>query len=138
MGGSRLERVGLARVDGLGGEWGTLLLGVVFLFRALTGVAVAHAGERWLYALVGWRQVLHEQAFAWALLTDDEARDRYYEIVCCENDWIKAASELHVSLGFIAGTSLALGVAAPLAAWALWRWREAVGSLLRRVLAADR
>lgn len=59
------------------GHGGELLLAGVFLQRALSGRAVAHAAERPLYAWLGFHVLLHDARFAWGLATSGAERAAY-------------------------------------------------------------
>lgn len=120
------------------GNWGRLALGGIFLFRALTGVAVVHGVERWLYALIGWLQIVQAQSEAWDLIDDEDARERYFGGKGgLDNDWVILGDELFLRLETIARWHLALGFAVPIGAWALWRWRRPLGRIAARLRAVD-
>jgi hypothetical protein len=121
------------------GNWGRLALGGVFLFRALTGVSVVHGVERWLYALIGWLQIVQAQSEAWALIGDEDAREQYFGGKGgLDNDWVILGDELFLRLETIAGWHIALGFAVPVGVWAFWRWRGTVGRGWRAVTASER
>jgi hypothetical protein len=117
------------------GNWGRLLLAGIFLFRALTGVAVAHAAERWLYAGIGWLTLVQAECEAWELMGPGDAQERYLAGKAgVDNDWVILAEERGTSLEWVAGWHIVLGGVIPVAVWALWRWRAACGTLCRRAL----
>jgi hypothetical protein len=118
------------------GNWGRLALGGIFLFRALTGVSVVHGVERWLYALIGWLQIVQAQSEAWDLIYDEDERERYFGGKGgLDNDWVFLSEELFLRLETVAAWHIVLGFAVPLGAWAGWRWRATLLRAWRAVVA---
>jgi hypothetical protein len=60
------------------GHDGEVVLAAIFLYRALSGVAVVSGGERWLYAIVGWTVLLHSIVMCWTVAFDESAKERYF------------------------------------------------------------
>jgi hypothetical protein len=56
-----------------------LAIAAIFIYRALSGAAVAHTVERPLYAAVGLFIVFYDLSFAYALITSADARALYGE-----------------------------------------------------------
>jgi hypothetical protein len=63
----------------LAGILGELVFAGIFVVRGLTGRAVAHRLEGWLYAICGWTMWLNVLLFAWRLATDGGFQAAYAE-----------------------------------------------------------
>jgi hypothetical protein len=118
------------------GHLGELAIAGIFLFRALSGVAVAHAAERWLYALVGWTLLLRAVGLAWGIVHDFDLRDHYLEGKRgIDNDLVSVGEDLGWDLDTVCAWMLVACAATPLAVWASWRWRTRLRAIARRLFA---
>jgi hypothetical protein len=105
------------------GHGGQVLAATVFLYRALSGAAVAHAAERWLYGLVGWCLLGHAAGMCWDLLHDVGFRSWYLlgkrgidnDLVQLADGFLGWSLEAVAWLGLLAALA-----AAPLAVAAHW------------------
>lgn len=107
------------------GFLGEFAVAGVFLVRSLTGMAVAHRLEGWLYAVCGWMLWLRPLILSWQLATDPSARERYAEGKGgMDNDLTVVADLLG---GSVPGWGWAMIVVAlatlAISGWAAWRLR---------------
>lgn len=144
--GTLVTYAALAHTDGhhllflVAGHGGELVLGGVFLYRGLSGVAVAHEAERPLYAAVGSYVVLRGVQLAWGLISDPRARARY-ESAKGGGHWMDfsrlAERHLDVPLEWVAASFLLACLAMPVIAWLMARNRHALGAWWRAALRVD-
>ncbi|MCB9915272.1 MAG: hypothetical protein H6828_08995 [Planctomycetes bacterium] len=103
-----------------------LMLGGLFLGRALSG-GFSHApGERTLYAVVGWYLIGRNLALTVGLFASDAARAEYASngSFGIENDYLRLASETGWSLESLALLMSAAAVAVAPAVVGLWCWGQ--------------
>jgi hypothetical protein len=99
------------------GHGGELIIATVFLHRALTGVAEVYPGERWLYGLVAWALLGHALGMCWMLLFDPAFLNTYLEGKRgIDNDFVRLADELGLSLQGVAWANLVVDLLVPVAA----------------------
>lgn len=99
---------------GYGGE---LIIATVFLHRALTGVAEVYPGERWLYGMVAWGLLGHALGMCWMLLFDPAFQHTYLMGKRgIDNDFVRLADSLGLSLRGVAWLNLLVGLLVPVAA----------------------
>lgn len=119
------------------GHGAELVLGGIFLYRGLTGVAVVHEQERPLYLGVGGFVVFEGILFAWGLVSDPAARLRY-QAAKGGGHWMDfsrlAERHLDVPLQAVAGTFLLACLLTPLVVAAVVAWREELRAWWREAL----
>lgn len=115
------------------GHGGELILGGLFLWRALTGSSVVHDAERPLYAAIGMFVLLQAAFFAGGLLGGGEARAAYEagKGGILPNDFVQVADLVGTRLEVVVLAYLVACIAAPVVSVLCW-WR---GDLLRALRA---
>ncbi len=105
------------------GPGGTMLAALIFLARAVSGDAVAHGVERWLFGLVGWSMLGDVVGLCWGLTHDPATVAIYREGKGgIDNDLVRLADDyLGWSLEAVAWWYLVLCCATPFLA-AGWCW----------------
>ncbi len=121
-----------------GGHLGHIAIAGIFLFRGLTGVSVVHGVERWLYAVIGWTMLLQAMQMCWVVAFVPEAQDRYLEGKCgMDNDFVRIADGAGLTFQGVAVFHLVLSLLVPVGAWAVWNWRERLGTWIHAIARLD-
>lgn len=120
----------------LAGHATELTIATVFLYRALSGRSVFHAGERYLYGILGTFIALFNVRFAWRLATS-AAHRADYAAAKGGGGWMDfsqvANAWLHGPLSRVAAIYLVACLAPFVLAWLAFRYQEAVDEALGRV-----
>jgi hypothetical protein len=114
------------------GHDGEVVLAAIFLYRALSGVAVVSSAERWLYAIIGWTVLLQSIVMCWEVAFVDTAKERYFAGKGGrDNDFVIIAYTQGWAFASVAMVHLVISVLAiPLVA-AAWRWRQRIAATVR-------
>jgi len=114
-----------------------LIVAIIFLYRALSGVAVKTPLERPLYAGVGFFLVLHNLRFAWGLMTDSYKRELYSEGKASVDmmDFTKLMHMTATSVETVAAFHLMVTLAVIPLACVLFHYREWIGEKLHAIFA---
>jgi hypothetical protein len=111
------------------GHVGLLLLSAIFLFRGLSGIAVAHAAERWLYAIIGWTLWMQAVTLCWTTAFDPAAQARYLQgHGNIDNDFVRIADDLGLGFITVVLANLALSLIIPMLVFVTWRWRAGIAA----------
>ncbi len=103
-----------------------LALALVFLSRAVTGRAVHHEAEGMLYAVLGFFIWLSSVTFAFEVIYDPDARERYLEGKggILANDFTRLSEILDVGMDSLLYAHAALGIVSLIVLIVLLGWQR--------------
>ncbi len=111
------------------GHDGEVVLAAIFLYRALSGVAVVSTLERWLYAIIGWTVLLQSIAMCWKVAYDPAAKERYFAGKGgMDNDFVIIAFQQGWSFEAVAMVHLLFSLLAVPMVGAAWIWRARIAA----------
>jgi hypothetical protein len=111
------------------GHDGEVVLAAIFLYRALSGVAVVNSVERWLYAIIGWTVLLHSIVMCWTVAFDPAAKEHYFAGKGgLTNDFVIIALDLDWSFNRVALLHLLFSLLAVPLVGAAWVWRARIAA----------
>jgi hypothetical protein len=111
------------------GHDGEVVLAAIFLYRALSGVAVVSGAERWLYAIIGWTVLLQSIVMCWTVAFDATAKERYFAGKGgLDNDFVIIAFTQGWNFESVAMVHLMISLLAIPLVGAAWIWRQRIAA----------
>jgi len=112
-----------------------LIIGGVFLYRAWANSAITSQRERPLYAGLGFNAIWDQLVFAYGLMSDSDARERYLEgKEYVDNDFVRLSSLLDVPMNLLLAILIVCALLVLGASFLAFRYQPYWHALLARLL----